>query len=302
MIACHRLKPDAWPGDGLWYDQRITETAVRMSWGMIAKKLCSQWNVFAVDLQNEPHSSSWAKGDMSTDWGHAAERLGNFVLKQCPRWLVMVEGIGYTPGAPGADDPGAGYWWGENLGGVRAQPVKLQDMRKLIYSPHTYGPSVYMQSYFKSPSFPQNMAAIWDQHFAFVQKATGQPLIIGEMGGKYEGKDQVWQDWAFGFMKQRGIGVFYFALNPSSEDTGGILQSDFTTPQAAKLKALSVLPSTDFLYLRQRYGVPSNTVSREMWSPVAPSAVAPVPLWKKAPAPAANAEISNMYSLAFGPH
>ena len=25
--------------------------------------------------------------------------------------MIFVEGVGYTPGAPGMDDPGAGIWW-----------------------------------------------------------------------------------------------------------------------------------------------------------------------------------------------
>ena len=76
-----------------------------------------------------------------------------------------------------------------------------------------------MQSYFRAPNFPHNMEAIWDQHFAFVQQSTGQPIVIGEMGGTYVGKDRTWQDWAFGLIKQRGIGLFYFCLNPDSEDS-----------------------------------------------------------------------------------
>eukprot|EP00966_Prymnesium_polylepis_P253253 5853324-Prymnesium_polylepis.1 len=68
--------------------------------------------VFAVDLQNEPHASSWGKGmGFGSDWGHAAERLANHVLDECPRWLVMVEGVGYTPGTPGTD-ASMGIWWG----------------------------------------------------------------------------------------------------------------------------------------------------------------------------------------------
>ena len=58
------------------------------------------WNVFAADLQNEPHAASWGFG-RSVDWDRAAGRLGNHVLRGCPRWLVMVEGVGYKPGAPG---------------------------------------------------------------------------------------------------------------------------------------------------------------------------------------------------------
>ena len=52
----------------------------------------------------------------------------------------MVEGVGYTPGAPGGDDPGAGFWWGENLVGARVAPVQLKDQSKLVYSPHVCTP------------------------------------------------------------------------------------------------------------------------------------------------------------------
>jgi endoglucanase len=150
----------------------------------------------AVDLQNEPHSSSWAKGDIETDWGHAAERLGNHVLNQCGRWLIFVEGVGYRPGAPGMDDGGAGIWWGENLAGVKRQPISLADPTKLVYSPHTYGPSVYGQNYFYAPNFPQNMPDIWENRFDFVRQLTGSPVVIGEIGGHYTGLDKAWQDCA----------------------------------------------------------------------------------------------------------
>lgn len=70
MMACHRLNPTAWPGDGKWYDRTITEQKVMQSWDKVARKLCSRWNVFAVDLQNEPHASSWAKNS-ATDWNKA---------------------------------------------------------------------------------------------------------------------------------------------------------------------------------------------------------------------------------------
>eukprot|EP00966_Prymnesium_polylepis_P295847 6833096-Prymnesium_polylepis.1 len=70
----------------------------------------------------------------------------------------------------------------ENLAGVKTQPVRLkpEHQAQLIYSPHSYGPSVYLQNYFKEASFPANMDAIWEWHFAFVQGLTGQPVVIGE--------------------------------------------------------------------------------------------------------------------------
>lgn len=103
----------------------------------MAGVLCGQWNVFAADLQNEPHASSWGKGDPATDWGLAAGRLGNHVLQACPRWMIFVEGVGFEPGAPGMDSGGAGIWWGENLAGAKVKHVPLSDMSKLVYSPHT---------------------------------------------------------------------------------------------------------------------------------------------------------------------
>ena len=77
-------------------------------------------------------------------------------------------------------------------------------------------------------------------------------MVIGEMGGFYTGDDKVWQDWAIDFIRERGMGIFYFALNPGSEDTGGLLKADYTTPERDKLALLSRLPSTDVLSVRSR--------------------------------------------------
>ena len=177
MMAAHRLSPKAWPGDGLWYDQTITEEKVMQSWDKISKELCKQWNVFAVDLQNEPHAASWGKSKArGLDWPSAASRLGNNVLNGCARWLIFVEGVGWAPGAPNMDNPADGIWWGENLAGVKQQPVTLLDQSKLVYSPHTYGPSVYKQKYFSSPLFPDNMAEIWSKRFAFGTLYSHHPI------------------------------------------------------------------------------------------------------------------------------
>ena len=213
MLTCHRTTPGAWPGDGLWFDKDISEKQVLDSWSIVVDELCSQWNVFAADLQNEPHKASWGKG-RNTDWDKAAQRIGNHILSRCPRWLIMVEGVGYKPGAPDADDPAQGFWWGENLVGIKVAPVTLSNQKRLVYSPHSYGPSVYMHEYFKDGAFPQNMEGIWDSHFGFAQKATGQAIVIGETGGFYQGKDRQWQDWAINNCKKHGFGVFYFELNP----------------------------------------------------------------------------------------
>ena len=213
------------------------------------------------------------------------------MLSQCGRWLIFVEGVGYTPGSPGMDNSGAGIWWGENLYGAGEQPISLMDNTKLVYSPHTYGPSVYEQFYFSTPDFPQNMAAIWTERFEFLRQATGSPVVIGEMGGHYSGKDKIWQDWAASFMKEKGIGIFYFTLlvglNAQGDDTGGLLQSDWTTPEAAKLALLATLPSTDVLGLQAHVSPkpPMTPPPPSPPPPYGPPDPPPQPILKSPPPP-----------------
>ena len=63
--------------------------------------------------------------------------------------------------------------------------MQLHNPSKLVYSPHVYGPSVYLQKYFLEPGFPTNMPRVWEQHFAFAQ-GLGTPIVIGEIGGLYK--------------------------------------------------------------------------------------------------------------------
>lgn len=68
----------------------------------------SCWNVFGVDLKNEPHgSASWGDGSR-TDWRLGAERLAAVVLEANPRLLVFVEGVERNAVVQPADN----CWWG----------------------------------------------------------------------------------------------------------------------------------------------------------------------------------------------
>lgn len=87
-----------------------------------------------------------------------------------------------------------------------------------------------MQSYFKDRSFPHNMPGVWGQHFYDPAHATGQPIIVGEMGGFLTGLNKQWQEAFVAFCVSKRIGLFYFCLNPSSVDTGGLVEDDWTTP------------------------------------------------------------------------
>ena len=52
MIGCHRVRADAWPGKGLWYDDALgyPESRVKQSWSRVAAALCGEWNVVLADL------------------------------------------------------------------------------------------------------------------------------------------------------------------------------------------------------------------------------------------------------------
>ena len=91
-----------------------------------------------VDLWQEPYNSVWGfPGSLAVklNWNQAAERMGNHVLDRCARWLIMVQGVGGWPGSY-EQDTNVQAFYGENLRGAKAHPVKLKDPKKLVYTPH----------------------------------------------------------------------------------------------------------------------------------------------------------------------
>ena len=92
-------------------------------------------------LYNEPYLATWGSGNAGTDWDLAVARLGTALLNQCPRWLLLAQGVGNN----GGECRGAsGYtcWWGENLIGQLSTPIRLSGHPdRLVLSPHVYGES-----------------------------------------------------------------------------------------------------------------------------------------------------------------
>ena len=129
-----------------------------------------------------------------------------------------------------------------------SSPVKVVDESgrevhgKLVYSPHTYGPSVFDQPVFSADNFPANMPAIWDIQYGML-RAAGQAVVVGEWGGKLHGSDAVWQDRFSTYLAASGIGSFYWSLNPESADTGG-LYTEWGVADAAKLDLTAKLRTT----------------------------------------------------------
>lgn len=62
---------------------------------------------------------------------------------------------------------------------VRNYSVNLLKPNRVVYSPHLTPPSAYQFSYYTDPSYPANMAAIWDQHFGYIKNLNGPAVALG---------------------------------------------------------------------------------------------------------------------------
>lgn len=227
-IFLDRHRPDSGGQSTLWYTSAYPESRWISDWVMLADRYKDDPTVIGADLHNEPHgAASWGTGDLATDWRLAAQRAGNAILAANPNWLIIVEGI--EKNVQGNDSK---YWWGGNLTGVRDYPVQLSVPNRVVYSPHDYGPGVASQPWFDDPTFPNNMAAIWDATWGYISKEGIAPLIVGEFGGRsvdtvtVEGR---WQNALVDYIGENGLYWTYWTVNPNSGDTGGLLQDDWAT-------------------------------------------------------------------------
>lgn len=235
LLDIHRLEPEI-PNSGLWWNEKYSEEKLVEGFDNLIARYGDHCAVIGIDLSNEPWQATWGSGDRSTDWGMAAQRLSNHILMNQDSWIVLVEGIG------GHDDQGRPAFWGSNFNGERKVPLRVSDNSRLVWSPHIYGPSVYNQYYFNVPQFPDNMKEIWEEHFGFLHDTTDNGMIIGEWGGRFVGKDQIWQESLVDYLREKGItNNAYWSLSPNSHDTGGLFEDDWKTPVVAKLDLLARL-------------------------------------------------------------
>lgn len=233
-VILDQHRPDAQSQSALWYADQVPERRWISDWVMLAQHYRGNPTVIGADVHNEPYDpATWGDGNPATDWRLAAERAGNAILAVNPDWLIIVEGIGQYQGDA--------YWWGGNLIGAAMYPVRLSEPDKLVYSAHDYGPDVSGQSWFQAPDFPQNLPALWARHWAYLQLEGKTPILLGEFGGRSMGQDTegIWQRSLVSYLKQYQLNYTYWAWNADSGDTGGLLEPDWKTLDAAKMDILS---------------------------------------------------------------
>jgi endoglucanase len=229
-VLLDRHRPDAGGQSALWYTSQFSEQRWINDWRMLAQRYANNPTVIGADLHNEPHTPAcWGCGDTATDWRLAAERAGNAILQVNPNWLIVVEGVDCFGGEC--------TWWGGMLQGVTSFPVRLNVANRVVYSPHEYATSVFVQPWFNDPTFPNNLNAIWDRNWGFIRTNNLAPLVVGEFGTTLQDpRDRQWLSRLMDYMGQGvgGINFTFWTLNPNSGDTGGILNDDWTSVNATK--------------------------------------------------------------------
>ena len=229
-ILLDRHRPDAGGQSELWYTASYDEARWIRDWTMLAARYAGNTTVIGADLHNEPHGAAcWGCGDVARDWRLAAERAGNAILAVNPNWLIVVEGV--------ESHAGQNYWWGGNLAGAGAAPVRLNVANRLVYSPHDYPASVYPQTWFSAPDYPANLPALWDAKWGYLHRTGVAPVLLGEFGTKLATTSD--QQWLTALASYLGTGVdgihwTFWSWNPNSGDTGGILNDDWQTIDQAK--------------------------------------------------------------------
>lgn len=259
VVFDHHRRTAGDGADGSPIDGAYTLDSWKASWAVMANRYKNAVNVVGADLHNEPHSLDWPT------WAGYAEQCADSIHLIAPNWLMIVEGV--------ATFAGDSYWWGGQLAGVASRPVVLTKPHKVVYSPHDYGQSVGVQSWLaydgqSAPAnWPANLFNVFKAHWGFIFEQNIAPIWVGEFGGKFgvdgtgavnQGNGAKETQWGAQLVKylngdftgtgvsgipsgKVGMSYAYFAVNPNSVDTGGLLKDDWTATQATKLAIINPL-------------------------------------------------------------
>jgi hypothetical protein len=220
-------------------------------------------NIIGIDIFNEPWDYTWA------EWKSLSEQAYTAINAVNPNTLIFVEGnsasagnqdgtpdtVSQRPHGNAATVPN----WGGNLFEAGSNPLTIPKDRR-VFSPHVYGPSVFVQSSFMDPAQPQcaglegdaagdakcNIVinptlerSGWEEHFGYL-KDQGYGMVVGEFGGNLDwplgqasirdrnrysyltpGADATWQNAFVDYLVSKGIEGCYWSINPESGDTAG---------------------------------------------------------------------------------
>ena len=239
IILDNHSQADQGYRNDLWYGQAgYTEDDWVEMWKSLAIRYKDSSNVVGFDLKNEPHGkATWGDGS-ATDFRRAAERAGTAIQEVNPNPLIIVEGI---ENQVAGGQKLSGHWWGGNLEGVRNNPVRLPVANKVVYSPHEYGPEVSPQPWLISKNLEKNLLDRWSKGFGYIHDQKIAPILIGEFGAKDFSTKTISGRWMKAFtdyLGKKGMSWTYWAWNPGSGDTGGLLTPDLVTLEKKKMPTI----------------------------------------------------------------
>ena len=239
IILDNHSQADQGYRNDLWYGQAgYTEDDWVEMWKSLAIRYKDSPNVVGFDLKNEPHGkATWGDGS-ATDFRRAAERAGTAIQEVNPNPLIIVEGI---ENQVAGGQKLSGHWWGGNLEGVRNNPVRLPVANKVVYSPHEYGPEVSPQPWLISKNLEKNLLDRWSKGFGYIHDQKIAPILIGEFGAKDFSTKTISGRWMKAFtdyLGKKGMSWTYWAWNPGSRDTGGLLTPDLVTLEKKKMPTI----------------------------------------------------------------
>jgi aryl-phospho-beta-D-glucosidase BglC (GH1 family) len=247
MFDMHGATKDSYQ-DNLWYNKDVTMEDFIDAWKWLTERYKDDDTVIAMDLKNEPHGkfsgpniAKWDDSEDPNNWKRAAEIIAEEVLAINPNLLIVVEGVEAYP-MDGYDYTNCGEfttycnWWGGNLRGVAHHPITLSAPDKLVYSVHDYGPDIYVQPWFKKP-FDINTLyeECWYPNWYYIVDQNIAPMLIGEWGGKLINDDnRKWLECLGSFIEEKKLHHTFWAFNPNSADTGGLMLEDWKTVDEEK--------------------------------------------------------------------
>ena len=73
---------------------------------------------------------------------------------------------------------------------------------RLVYSAHDYPASVYAQTYFSDPTYPNNLPAVWDRNWGYLFRTGVAPVLLGEFGSNLAtASDRAWYSKMVDYLK-----------------------------------------------------------------------------------------------------
>jgi endoglucanase len=216
-------------------------------------------NIMGIEIFNEPFDYSWS------EWRSLIDQAYDAIDSVNSNILVFAGGVGPKNNSEYYDSPHGEEetvpYRGSNLYEAGDNPPSMPKDR-LVYCPHVFGPSMYVQMQFMDPSRPECegmegdeagdmqcnividptlLEEGWEEHFGYLQYLD-YAIVIGAFGGNPDWPDNAeermqdrysyltdrtvdwqWQNAFIDYLIWNNMGsTIYWSINPESYRAGGI--------------------------------------------------------------------------------